>query len=76
MDARHADAVDCEAACGHVQQQAAVGSNAPYGFLLAPGFESWQAAARFVESLELFGIGYSWGGFESLAIPADPGSAG
>jgi cystathionine beta-lyase len=22
--------------------------------------------------LELFGIGYSWGGFESLAIPVDP----
>ena len=30
------------------------------------------AANRFVESLELFGIGYSWGGFESLAIPAHP----
>ena len=27
------------------------------------------AAARFVESLDLFGIGYSWGGFESLAVP-------
>jgi cystathionine beta-lyase len=27
-------------------------------------------AARFVEALELFGIGYSWGGFESLAVPA------
>ena len=23
---------------------------------------------KFVNSLELFGIGYSWGGFESLAI--------
>ena len=30
------------------------------------------AAARFVESLELFGIGYSWGGFESLALPVHP----
>jgi cystathionine beta-lyase len=31
-------------------------------------------AARnaFVERLELFGIGYSWGGYESLAIPVDP----
>jgi cystathionine beta-lyase len=28
--------------------------------------------AAFVESLELFGIGFSWGGYESLAIPADP----
>ncbi|HEU5285312.1 MAG TPA: cystathionine beta-lyase [Sphingomicrobium sp.] len=30
------------------------------------------AAMRFVESLTLFGIGYSWGGFESLAVPARP----
>jgi cystathionine beta-lyase len=29
-------------------------------------------ATRFVESLELFGIGYSWGGFESLALPVHP----
>jgi cysteine-S-conjugate beta-lyase len=28
--------------------------------------------AALVESLELFGIGYSWGGYESLAIPVDP----
>ena len=27
---------------------------------------------RFIDALELFGIGYSWGGFESLAIPVDP----
>lgn len=25
-----------------------------------------------VDRLELFGIGYSWGGFESLAVPVDP----
>lgn len=30
------------------------------------------ARNAFVERLELFGIGYSWGGFESLAVPADP----
>lgn len=30
------------------------------------------ARAAFVERLELFGIGYSWGGYESLAIPVDP----
>ncbi|MES2903670.1 MAG: cystathionine beta-lyase [Pseudomonadota bacterium] len=28
--------------------------------------------ARFIDGLEHFAIGYSWGGFESLAIPADP----
>ena len=32
---------------------------------------SAQAVAAFVEGLELFGIGASWGGFESLAIPFD-----
>lgn len=30
------------------------------------------AADRFVERLELFGLGYSWGGFESLALPYAP----
>jgi methionine-gamma-lyase len=29
-------------------------------------------AARFVDALKLFGIGVSWGGFESLALPFDP----
>jgi cystathionine beta-lyase len=33
------------------------------------------ARARFIDALELFGIGYSWGGYESLAIPFDPGRA-
>ncbi|HEX9946464.1 MAG TPA: cystathionine beta-lyase [Allosphingosinicella sp.] len=27
---------------------------------------------RFIEALELFGLGYSWGGYESLVVPADP----
>jgi cysteine-S-conjugate beta-lyase len=26
----------------------------------------------FVDRLQLFGIGYSWGGYESLALPVDP----
>jgi len=28
--------------------------------------------ARYVDALELFGIGFSWGGYESLAMPVDP----
>ena len=32
------------------------------------------ARARLIDALRLFGIGYSWGGFESLALPVDPGS--
>jgi cystathionine beta-lyase len=30
------------------------------------------ARNRFIDALELFGIGYSWGGFESLIVPVDP----
>lgn len=37
-------------------------------------FKGGSAAARdaFIDALALFGIGYSWGGFESLATPVDP----
>ena len=31
-----------------------------------------RSRAAFVDALELFGIGYSWGGFESLVLPVDP----
>lgn len=30
------------------------------------------AIDAMLDSLQLFGLGYSWGGFESLAIPCDP----
>ena len=30
------------------------------------------ARARFIDALALFGIGYSWGGYESLVVPFDP----
>ena len=33
---------------------------------------SEESRARLVDALELFGIGYSWGGFESLITPVDP----
>ncbi len=33
------------------------------------------ARARFIDALNLFGIGYSWGGFESLVVPVDPAGA-
>jgi len=31
-----------------------------------------KAAAAFLDRLSLFGMGYSWGGFESLAVPFRP----
>ena len=41
-----------------------------FSFVLKGG----TAAARdaLIDALSLFGIGYSWGGFESLATPVDP----
>jgi cystathionine beta-lyase len=30
------------------------------------------ATAAFLDALEMFGLGFSWGGFESLAIDCDP----
>jgi cysteine-S-conjugate beta-lyase len=30
------------------------------------------ARARLIDALSLFGIGYSWGGYESLVVPSDP----
>ena len=30
-----------------------------------------QALATFIDSLQLFGIGLSWGGYESLVLPMD-----
>ncbi len=37
-------------------------------------FRGKGGAARnaFIDALSLFGIGYSWGGFESLVTPIDP----
>jgi len=41
-----------------------------FGFVLQPAPEA--AVNAFLDALELFGLGFSWGGFESLAISCDP----
>ena len=41
-----------------------------FGFVLKPG--SPEAVDAFLDALQLFGLGFSWGGFESLAIVSDP----
>jgi cysteine-S-conjugate beta-lyase len=45
------------------------GASGLFAFSLVGGDKA--ARDRLIERLELFGIGYSWGGFESLAVPAD-----
>jgi cystathionine beta-lyase len=46
------------------------GSAGLFSFELKDGGE--QRRAAFINALELFGIGFSWGGYESLVLPADP----
>ena len=41
-----------------------------FSFELQP--EHAGGVERMLDRLSLFGLGYSWGGFESLAIPCDP----
>lgn len=37
--------------------------------------DSMERATAFIEDLELFGLGFSWGGFESLVLHGDPAHA-
>jgi cysteine-S-conjugate beta-lyase len=45
------------------------GSSGLFSIVLQPVPEA--AVAAFLDGLELFGLGYSWGGYESLAVPFD-----
>jgi len=44
-----------------------------FSFVLKGG--TAQARDALIDSLDLFGIGYSWGGFESLVTPLEPAHA-
>ncbi len=46
------------------------GSSGLFSFALRSADEASRAV--FVDALRLFGIGFSWGGYESLVVPADP----
>lgn len=46
------------------------GSSGLFAFVLAGGDAA--ARAAMIDGLAHFGIGFSWGGFESLALPIDP----
>ena len=49
------------------------GASGLFGVELAPGPRS--AAAALLDGLELFSMGFSWGGYESLAVLAEPARA-
>ena len=48
-----------------------LGSSGLFGAVLRPLGEN--ALAALLDGMELFGMGASWGGYESLMIPTDPG---
>jgi cysteine-S-conjugate beta-lyase len=48
------------------------GASGLFSIVLKPVTEP--ALAAFLDGLKLFGMGYSWGGFESLVIPFNPKS--
>ena len=45
------------------------GASGLFSIVLKPVSEA--AVAAFLDGLELFGLGYSWGGYQSLALPFD-----
>ncbi len=47
-----------------------LGASGLFGFVLRPCTRTQLAA--MLDSMELFGMGASWGGYESLLIPTDP----
>lgn len=49
-----------------------LGASGLFGFVMRPC--SRTALAAMLDGMELFGMGYSWGGFESLLIPTRPGA--
>ena len=56
---------------GHaLWQRDFTGASGLFSIVLKPA--SHEALAAMLDGLELFGMGYSWGGFESLILPFDP----
>jgi cysteine-S-conjugate beta-lyase len=45
-----------------------LGASGLFGFLLKPGYKD-EALAAMLNGLRLYGMGYSWGGYESLIAP-------
>ena len=48
------------------------GASGLFGFVLKPAYSSEAHLAAMLDHMRLFGMGFSWGGFESLLIPTYP----
>ena len=63
--------LEARAAPGHhLWARDYAGSCGLFGFCLQPAPQA--AVDAFLDALQIFGLGFSWGGFESLAISCDP----
>lgn len=49
-----------------------LGASSLFGYVLKPEFSREEQLAALLDGLELFGMGSSWGGFESLMKPNNP----
>ncbi len=49
------------------------GAGSLFGFVLQPARR--EAIAAFVDHMQIFSMGYSWGGYESLCLPVNMGKA-
>ena len=63
-------ALDERSRATRIWQRDFKGSSGLFSIVLKPA--SPAAVAAMLDGLELFGMGYSWGGFESLVLPFDP----
>jgi len=53
-----------------IWQRDFTGASGLFSVILHPRSEAY--TAKFINSLKLYGLGYSWGGYESLCLPAWP----
>ncbi len=67
----HPALADCP---GHaVYKRDFTGSSGLFAFTLKGEYTD-EAEARMLDGMRIFGMGYSWGGYESLMIPGHPGA--
>ncbi|MDE2229675.1 MAG: cystathionine beta-lyase [Alphaproteobacteria bacterium] len=55
----------------HLWKRDFTGASGLFSFVLKPGVQK-RAIDILLDGLELFGMGFSWGGFESLLVPVYP----
>lgn len=48
------------------------GATSLFAFVLKPEFSNERRLAAMLDQMRLFGMGFSWGGFESLLLPVNP----